>query len=112
MKDTYKSIYTNFSEGTQNTFYLNIISIVLIFFFILGPIEINNMTKILIKIIIISILLYSFYTTINSSNSLLTIEDMFIDPNLSGIMINYLLNLVLCLSMGLLILYIIYDIFN
>ncbi len=112
MKDTYKTIYINFSEGIQNTFYLNIFAIVLIFFFILGPIQINSINRIIIKLIIISTLLYSFYTTINSSNSLLTIDNMFIDPNLSSIMINYLLNLVLCLSMGLLILYIIYDIFN
>ena len=27
MKDTYKSIYNDFSEGAKNTFYLNIISI-------------------------------------------------------------------------------------
>ena len=112
MKDTYKSIYNEFSEGAKNTFYLNIISIVLIFFFLLGPMKITGITGGLIRLIIILLLSYSLYITINSSNSLLNIENIFVNPNLASVRTNYLLNLILCVSIGLLIMYIFYGIFN
>lgn len=112
MKDTYKSIYNDFSEGTKNTFYLNIISIVLIFFFLLGPMKTNGITGGLIRLVIIITLSYSLYITINSSNSLLNIDSMFVNPNLASVRTNYFLNLLLCVSIGLLILYIFKGIFD
>jgi len=112
MKDTYKSIYNDFSEGTKNTFYLNIISIVLIFFFLLGPMKTNGITGGLIRLVIIITLSYSLYITINSSNSLLNIDSMFVNPNLASVRTNYFLNLLLCVSIGLLILYVFKGIFD
>ena len=112
MKDTYKSIYNDFSEGTKNTFYLNIISIVLIFFFLLGPMKTNGITGGLIRLVIIITLSYSLYITISSSNSLLNIDNMFVNPNLASVRTNYFLNLFLCVSIGLLILYIFKGIFD
>ena len=112
MKDTYKSIYNDFSEGAKNTFYLNIISIVLIFFFLLGPMKTTGITGGLIRLIIMIILSYSLYITINSSNSLLNIENIFVNPNLASVRTNYILNIILCVSIGLLIMYFFYGIFN
>jgi hypothetical protein len=52
------------------------------------------------------------YITINSSNSLLNIENIFVNPNLASVRTNYILNIILCVSIGLLIMYIFYGIFN
>ena len=84
----------------------------LIFFFLLGPMKTSGITGGLIRLIIIIILSYSLYITINSANSLLNIDNMFVNPNLASVRTNYLLNLLLCVSIGLLILYIFNGIFN
>ena len=111
MKDTYNKIYQEFCDNTKNTFYLNIVSILLIFLFILSPIKITGFIGLLLKLIIISILSYSLYITINSSNSLLDIDNIFTNPNLATVRNNYILNLVFSTVVGILIFYIIYGFF-
>ena len=112
MKDTYNKIYQEFCDNTKNTFYLNIVSILLIFLFILTPfIPLSGFIELLLKLIIISILSYSLYITINSSNSLLDIDNIFTNPNLATVRNNYILNLVYSIVVGILIFYIIYGFF-
>jgi uncharacterized membrane protein YjdF len=111
MNNTYNAIYKEFSETTKHTFFFNIIAIILIFSFILGQTNTNGISGSLLKLLIITLLSYSLYTSITASNKLFNIDNFFVNPNLQDIRTNYLLNLLLCSIIGILIIYVFFDIF-
>jgi len=89
--------YQTFCDNTKHTFFLNIFAIIFIFFFILGPYKLSGISNKIIKIIIISLLSYSLYINIISSNLLLNTKNLFVDPSLAIIKNNCLLNMLFCI---------------
>ena len=83
MKDTYQKIYQGFCDNTKTSFYLNAFAILLIFLFMIGPMQTTGFTNIMARLLIISLLSYSLYTNVISSNSLLSIESVFVNPSLA-----------------------------
>ena len=111
MKDTYQKIYQGFCDNTKTSFYLNAFAILLIFLFMIGPMQTTGFTNIIARLLIISLLSYSLYTNVISSNSLLSIESVFVNPSLAIVRNNFLLNVAFSIMMLVFILHIITGIF-
>ncbi len=111
MKDTYQKIYQGFCDNTKTSFYLNAFAILLIFLFMVGPMQTTGITNIFARLLIISLLSYSLYTNIISSNSLLNIESVFVNPSLAIVRNNFLLNVAFSIMILVFILYLITGIF-
>ena len=106
MKDTYQQIYQGFCDSTKTSFYLNALAILLVFLFLLGPMQTTGITHVMARLVIISLISYSIYTNIVSSNSLLSIKNIFVNPSLAIVRNNFLLNIVFSLAMFMFVLYI------
>lgn len=104
----HEKIYHNFCDNTKTTFYLNLSAILLIFVFVLGPFNTNWFTQLLCRLLIVSILSYSLYITVYSSNTLLEIENMFTNPDLATIRSNYALNMIFSVVMMSTVIYLVY----
>lgn len=111
MKDAYQEIYQGFCDNTKTTFYLNAFAILLIFMFMMGPMQTSGFTEIIARALIITLLSYSLYTNIVSSNSLLNINSIFVNPSLAIVRDNYVLNIVYSLSILAFIMYLLYGFF-
>ncbi len=111
MKDTYQKIYQGFCDNTKTSFYLNAFAILLIFLFMIGPMQTTGFTNIMARLLIISLLSYSLYTNVISSNSLLSIESVFVNPSLAIVRNNFFLNVAFSIMMFVFILYLIAGIF-
>ena len=111
MKDTYQKIYQGFCDNTKTSFYLNAFAILLIFLFMIGPMQTTGFTNIIARLLIISLLSYSLYTNVISSNSLLSIESVFVNPSLAIVRNNFLLNVAFSIMMLVFILHLIAGIF-
>ena len=111
MKDTYQKIYQGFCDNTKTSFYLNAFAILLIFLFMIGPMQTTGFTNIMARLLIISLLSYSLYTNVISSNSLLSIESVFVKPSLAIVRNNFLLNVAFSIMMFVFILHLITGIF-
>ena len=112
MKDAYQKIYQGFCDNTKTTFYLNASAIMLIFIFLLGPMQTYGFTNILIRLVIILILSYSLYMNIMSSKSLLDIENIFTNSSLAIVRNNFLLNSIFSLSILGVVVYLFCDMFR
>jgi hypothetical protein len=111
MKDTYQKIYQGFCDNTKTSFYLNAFAILLIFLFMVGPMQTTWITHTLARLLIISLLSYSLYTNVISSNSLLNIESVFVNPSLAIVKNNFLLNVAFSIMIFVFILHLIAGIF-
>ena len=111
MKDTYQKIYQGFCDNTKTSFYLNAFAILLIFLFMIGPMQTTGFTNIMARLLIISLLSYSLYTNVISSNSLLSIESVFVNPSLAIVRNNFLLNVAFSITIFVFILHLIAGIF-
>jgi hypothetical protein len=111
MKDTYQKIYQGFCDNTKTSFYLNAFAILLIFLFMVGPMQTTGITHTLARLLIISLLSYSLYTNVISSNSLLNIESVFVNPSLAIVKNNFLLNVAFSIMIFVFILHLIAGIF-
>ena len=111
MKDTYQKIYQGFCDNTKTSFYLNAFAILLIFLFMVGPMQTTGITHTLARLLIISLLSYSLYTIVISSNSLISIESVFVNPSLAIVKNNFLLNVAFSIMIFVFILHLIAGIF-
>jgi len=66
----------------------------------------TGITHVMARLVIISLISYSIYTNIVSSNSLLSIKNIFVNPSLAIVRNNFLLNIVFSLAMFMFVLYI------
>ena len=105
MKDTYQQIYQGFCDNTKTSFFLNAFAILLIFLFLLGPMQTTGVTHVIARLLIISLLSYSLYTNVISSNSLLSIKSIFVNPSLAIVRNNFLLNVIFSLVIFVFVLY-------
>lgn len=105
MEDIYTKVYQDFCDNTKITFYLNTVSILLILFFIIGPMKQEGIKHYIIQIIVITLLSYSLYINVLSSASLLEIKNMFINPNLAIVRNNFALNALFSIIVFLFIVY-------
>ncbi len=104
-------IYQDFCNNTKTTFYLNISALLLILVFLVSPLTISKANNILVKLFIVVILGYSLYLTIFSSYSLVNIDNFLYDASLGNVRTNFVLNLILCITMLYFIFYLIYSLF-
>jgi len=111
MKDVTQKIYQGFCDDTKTSFYLNASAILLIFLFMMGPFQTTGFTNIVARVIIILLLSYSLYINIISSNSLLHIESIFVNPSLAIVRNNFLLNIGFSLFLLVFVLYLLYGFF-
>jgi len=105
MKDTHTKVYQDFCDNTKITFYLNTVSILLILFFVIGPLKQEGLKHYIIQIIGIALLSYSLYINVVSSASLLEIKNMFVNPNLAIVRNNFALNTLFSIIVFLFIIY-------
>lgn len=108
MNESYNKIYQGFCDDTKTTFYLNTFAILLIFLFMLGPMKSDGFIGYLTRLIIISLLAYSVYINVNSSNSLLNIENIFFNSDLAIVRNNFILNILYIILIILVIFYLCY----
>jgi len=111
MKDVTQKIYQGFCDDTKTSFYLNAGAILLIFLFMMGPLQSSGFTNIVARLIIIALLSYSLYINIISSNSLLNIESIFVNPSLAIVRNNFLLNVGFSLFLLVFVLYLLRGVF-
>ena len=111
MKDLTQKIYQGFCDDTKTSFYLNAGAILLIFLFMLGPLQTTGFTNIIARLIVVLLLGYSLYITMISSNSLLHIEGIFANPSLAIVRNNFLLNVGFSLFLLVFVLYLLYGFF-
>ncbi len=111
MKDLTQKIYQGFCDDTKTSFYLNAGAILLIFLFMMGPLQSSGFTNIVARLVIIALLSYSLYITIISSNSLLNIESIFVNPSLAIVRNNFLLNVGFSLFLLVFVLYLLHGFF-
>ena len=105
MKNTYTKVYQDFCDNTKVTFYLNSISILLVFLFVIGPFKQSGFKNYLIQLTIILLLLYSLYINVISSSSLFEIKDLFINTHLEIVRNNFALNCLFTICIFLFIVY-------
>ena len=111
MKDVTQKIYQGFCDNTKTSFYLNAGAILLIFLFMMGPLQSSGFTNIVARLIIIALLSYSLYINTISSNTLLHIEGMFANPSLAIVRNNFLLNVIFSIFLLMFVLYLLYGFF-
>ena len=112
MKDTYTKVYQDFCDNTKVTFYLNSISILLVFLFVIGPFKQTGFKNYLIQLAIILLLLYSLYINVISSSSLFEIKNLFINPDLAIVRNNFALNCVFTICIFLFTVYLFGNMFS
>lgn len=112
INSSYQKIYQGFCNNTKTTFYLNASAILLIFIFLLGPVETSGFTNFMIRMVVLFILSYSLYVNIISSKSLFTIENIFTNSSLAIVRNNFLLNSTFSLFIFGLVVYLFLDFFK
>ncbi len=111
MSIVHQKIYQSFCDNTKITFYLVSTAIVFMWLGIIGPYSTNYTVQWLFRIIVITLLSYSMYIMLISSNSLLRIDNMFTNSNLANIRNNYILHIAYLFVIFLAILYLLYGFF-